>query len=1443
MNSGVLKRETLLWLMVGASFLVQLAVRADLLGYEGFNYPAGTSLGSLNGGLGWNGGWVDVTGGGTVNSGSLISGRDAPDGYDGRSTGNSAFMGNGNRSGRFLDCSPTGSFGSHGYIDANGHIGADGKTLYVSFLQQATDTVKFYEFEFHQGDLGDPGRIAGIGNDFNSTTVNLRAPDSTQTPLGPGNTNVNFYVVRIDFKTGNDDVYVYRNPTGNAEADNPPALTMLAVADMSFDGISLAAFVNDVSVMHDEIRLGETWSDVLGGPPAFVLQPTNQNLLVGQTAVFAATAQSELPVSYQWYYGTNSLPGMTNTSLVIPYLQIPQAGAYSVAASNSLGVTASAPATLGVQAIIVSTPVPSVKIEPGSNLVVAAKVGGTSPISYQWFKDGALLASATNAVLAISNANYFDAGQYFIVARNAYGSATSSVMSVCASLGGILAYEAFNYPVGGGDLIGQNSGIGWSGAWGNINGSSTVTSGSILSGSLIAGNHAPVRYDSHSAGNAAFQPNGSRSGCFLDCSSNGNFAAHGLIDGNGNIGADGTTVYVSFLQQPNTTGQFYEFEFHRGDLGDAGRIAGIGNDVGDNHVHFRTEVPAGGSSTFWDLGPGSTNANFYVVRIDFKAGNDDAYIYRNPTGSNESANVPAATIPGAADLSFNGISFGAYLNNLMVAHDELRFGLTWADVVGDAASLLQFTQRMNGSSFLRLVGSPNNAYDLQGADAVTGPWTNISTVIMPTTGAGNCTESNVLDAHRFYRAAVEPTLPSPVAVLADFDESSYGNWLTTGTAFGSGPAQGTLANQNPVTGFLGAGLVNSYDNGDASVGTLTSPPFTITKRYLQFLIGGGDHPGKTCMNLMVNGSVVQTATGANSEALVPAQWDVSAYLGQSAVMRIVDTATGSWGHILIDQIVMTDTPFPARSTQVVLTNSLLNLPVKNGSTMRRVTITVGGVPVRDFNMELADGVPDWWAFVDVSAFPGRTATVSVDGLAAGSAGLSSIVQSNGMVGATNLYQEALRPQLHYSSKRGWVNDANGMIYYQGQYHLYFQHDPFNWAGIDQKFWGHAVSPDMVHWQELPEAIYPHGYGDWVWSGSAVVDSANTAGFKSGTNDVIVAAYYSTERSECIAYSNDGGVTFTDYTNNPVVANNGRDPHLLWYAPSNYWVMAVYDSDLGGIKFYSSPNLRQWTYQSGIAGFYECPDLFELPVDGQTNRMEWVLCDGSSGYMIGSFNGATFTPNTAKLPGNSGSGFYASQTFTTMPAGDMRRVRMGWAQISMPGMPFNQMLFFPTELTLRTFSAGVRLCSQPIAEVTNALLNAYSWTNLTLNPNYNPLSGIRGQNFDLQAQFSPGSGSTIAFVLNGVTIGYNAAAQTTTCQGITQPLAPVNGMVQLEIITDRQSVEIFGNSGQLYMPIGSTGYSSTNNLLSISTSGAATGFNSLVVNQLSSIWPKAAGNRH
>jgi hypothetical protein len=650
---------------------------AGLLAYEGFNYPAGSIITSQIGGFGWSNGWVDVsaTASDSVNSGGLTAARNAPAGYDGRSIGNSLFVSNGSRSGRWLDCSTNGNFAVVGYLNSSGNIGAPGKTLYVSFLQQPNSPAQFYEFEFHRGNLSDPGRIAGIGNDLpGATTVNLRAPDTQQTPFAPGNTNVNFYVVRIDYHGGSDDVYVYSNPTGPNESDNQPALTMPGVADMSFNGISMGAYLAGVTVSHDEIRLGQTWASVLGGPPLFVSQPTNELAYVGQTINFSAAAQSSQPLNYQWYFNGIALPEETNSVLTLSDVQLTNAGQYTEIVSNALGAVTGAAATLTVQTLSAAIAGPqNLTVGSGSNLVISATVGGASPLMLQWYKNGVAIGGANSATLALGGNGAFDAGQYTLVASNAYGGITSSIVNVSPNFGGLLAYEGFDYGQSTSDIGGANGGFGWNGAWVNVAGGASQS----YANSLVAGAKAPAGYDTHSLNGYLAVSNSSRKGRYLDCSPAGTFAQHGYIDGNGNIGANGTTLFISFLQQPNSTSPFYEFEFKRGDLGDDARIAGIGDDVGSGNddANLRIESPAGGNSIFYDLGPGDTGVDLYVLRIDYQAGNDTVTVYRNPTSATVPV-TPTLVVSNVADMSFNGISFGAYLNGVTVSQDEVRFGMT-----------------------------------------------------------------------------------------------------------------------------------------------------------------------------------------------------------------------------------------------------------------------------------------------------------------------------------------------------------------------------------------------------------------------------------------------------------------------------------------------------------------------------------------------------------------------------------------------------------------------------------------------------------------------------------------------------------------------------------------------------------------------------------------------
>jgi fructan beta-fructosidase len=493
---------------------------------------------------------------------------------------------------------------------------------------------------------------------------------------------------------------------------------------------------------------------------------------------------------------------------------------------------------------------------------------------------------------------------------------------------------------------------------------------------------------------------------------------------------------------------------------------------------------------------------------------------------------------------------------------------------------------------------------------------------------------------------------------------------------------------------------------------------------------------------------------------------------------------------------------PEAVRELVLDKQYLNLPVKTGAAKRRMSLAIGGQTVREFEIELADGAPDFWVFLDISAFRGKQATIRVAATDPNSNGLKALLQSDTIEEAQDLYREKHRQQFHFSSRRGWNNDSNGLVFYRGEYHLYYQHNPYGWDWGNMH-WGHAVSTDLVHWRELPIALYPQKFGDWCFSGSAVVDANDTAGFKTGAEDVIVAAYTSTGRGECIAYSNDRGRTFADYPGNPVVTHEGRDPKVIWYRPGRHWVMAVYDErdKSQGISFYTSRNLRDWQFASRIDGFFECPEIFELPVDGNPGNRKWVLHAADGNYLIGRFDGRTFVAESGKHQWSYGNCFYASQTFSDIPPADGRRIQIAWGRIATPGMPFNQCMLFPCELTLRTAGEGIRMFAAPVREIGTLHERRYSWANETCRPEGNLLANLRGELFHIRAELEPGEASELGFVIRGISVAYDTGRQELACQGKTAPLKPADGIIRLELLVDRTSIEIFGNQGRIYMPIG------------------------------------------
>ncbi len=668
-------------------------------------------------------------------------------------------------------------------------------------------------------------------------------------------------------------------------------------------------------------------------------------------------------------------------------------------------------------------------------------------------------------------------------------------------------------------------------------------------------------------------------------------------------------------------------------------------------------------------------------------------------------------------------------------------------------------------------------------------------------------------------------------LLADFEGRDYGAWKVTGTAFGPGPARGTLPKQMPVSGYLGNGLVNSYFGGDGSTGTLTSPPFKVERKYINFLIGGGKHEGQTCINLRVAGKLVRTATGPNdrpggSERLDWHTWDVRDLAGKQAVIEIVDRHTGGWGHVNIDHIVQSDRrkmAEPARRT-VVVARRYLHLPVKAGAPMRRMKFLVAGKTVREFDIELAEDEADFMVFCDIAAFTGKPLTIETT-LPADSTALERVVPADDVPDRAGLYREPLRPQFHFTARRGWLNDPNGMVYHNGEYHLFFQHNPYGckWGNMH---WGHAVSRDLVHWQELGEALYPRQYGDWCFSGSAADDGPNR----------LLLAFTSTGRGECIAVSTDAGRTWTEEPGNPVVKHRGRDPRLLWHAPSKRWVMAVYDEEKGRtIAFYTSADRKAWRFESRIGEFFECPDLFELPIDGDTKKTKWVLYGADGRYVVGTFDGKTFTAEPGRHRLWHGP-FYAAQTFSNAPAG--RRIQIGWAQIDFPGMPFNQQMTFPVELRLRTTPDGVRMFAEPVAELAKlqrqtAAIAGDQWQTVIAGK---PLTTrVGGALLDIRADAAPIRRAALRHRrARGIPIAYDAKKQTLTCGKVTAPVALDGGTLRLRMLVDRASVEVFANDGRVAL-IAGVSPSRENTSVAVFTEGGDADVRNARVTALRSAW--------
>ncbi len=490
------------------------------------------------------------------------------------------------------------------------------------------------------------------------------------------------------------------------------------------------------------------------------------------------------------------------------------------------------------------------------------------------------------------------------------------------------------------------------------------------------------------------------------------------------------------------------------------------------------------------------------------------------------------------------------------------------------------------------------------------------------------------------------------------------------------------------------------------------------------------------------------------------------------------------------------------------------------------------------------------------------------------------------------YDQHLRPQFHFTSRMGWLNDPNGMVYYDGEWHMLFQHYAKG-NGSGTKSWGNAVSNDLMHWQQLPHAINPYRNVMWkdgsphaIWSGSGVVDVNNALGKQKGDVKTLYAIYSATHRGpekaaffQGAAFSTDKGRTWTKINDGkPMIEHQHdgtggqRDPRIFYYAPGKYYVVIMM---VGGkeraVRLWKSTDLMNWEVMGDIPNkAAECIDMYTVPLDGDKHNMKWVIADAGTRYEVGDFDGKQWKGSGQKdengnpLKFDFGDSYYAAQAFNQGPVG--RVVHVGWLRSKAvgyrpfidAGMPFTQQMSVPAEITLRTTKDGIRMYRYPVKEIEKLYAKTTSLETLPAKAMNTQLATIRPELVDLTISFAPKG--DVALNVRGLIIHYDDTKKefnftnTARVQGektgvLTLPKdrqrpyrdnglrnipAPtVEGKVKLRVLVDRASLELFANDGQaaasfVVVP------DASNRTIAIEGNDALT-IDSLVVNELKSAW--------
>ncbi len=521
---------------------------------------------------------------------------------------------------------------------------------------------------------------------------------------------------------------------------------------------------------------------------------------------------------------------------------------------------------------------------------------------------------------------------------------------------------------------------------------------------------------------------------------------------------------------------------------------------------------------------------------------------------------------------------------------------------------------------------------------------------------------------------------------------------------------------------------------------------------------------------------------------------------------------------------------------IVITKKYLAIPVCYGAEQVNVKFKSQGKLVFDLNICLDPNQTDAVYYVDFGRFKGMT--FHVEGLPEGMADFSQTDQADD----TGIYREEARPRVHFTAKKGWINDPNGCIKLGDTYHLYFQHNPVGrkWGNMH---WGHAVSKDLLHWKELDLAMFPDETGA-MYSGSAYYDEKNVSGLGTAENPPVLffytAAGGANELSEgkpytqCLAYSLDQGKTLIKYDKNPILDHEiaaNRDPKVIYSPEMDCYYMALYLTE-NSYGLYTSKNLLDWTKVDQVALWddSECPDFYSLPVEGEEDRL-WVLTGASDRYLVGRLdNQGRFQAVQEASRLHYGDSNYAAQTYSGITDG--RRIKIAWYNYDIPGQYFNCAMNVPTELTLRHEGDRYNLCVQPVKELETLRLKTESCQDRRLAAGEELRIATEGKAQDIRLHLCNGTKVELEFLGKKILID-NYGCYVNVGDHFFPSHINEDG-VTLRIISDVTGLEIFAGKGEAFAGVGFMSDYSQSDFVIRALEGD-TDIRSLEISPLADIW--------